>query len=122
MSEVFREVELTWDGDVYTIVPSMALLKRVKAQGINNLLLANSCIQGGADPVDVAMAHRIFMKEAGVTLTEDESYLFVISGGPEMIGFQMAYVSAVLPQIDLGKKPDAPSTKTRAKKATQKRT
>jgi hypothetical protein len=121
MSEVFREIELSWDGEVYTIVPSMALLKRVKAQGINNLVLANACIQGGADPIDMAIAHRIFMKDAGVTIAEDDSYGFIMSGTEEMIGFQMAYVSAVLPAIDLGKKPVARSTKPRAKKANNRK-
>ena len=115
MSEVFREIELTWDGEEYTIVPSMLLLKRIKAKGINNLFLANACMQGGADTIDLAVAHNIFMKEAGVTIGEDESYGFIMSGTDAMIGFQMAYVSAVLPGIDLGKKPVARSQKPRAK-------
>jgi hypothetical protein len=109
MSEVFREITVKWDGEEYTIVPSMALLKRVKALGINNLTLAKDCLHGGADPIDMAMVHRIFMKEAGVTVSEEQSYGFIMGGTPEVVEFQVAYVSAVLPAVDLGKKPAAPS-------------
>jgi len=121
MSEVFREIDLEWDGETYTIVPSMALLKRIKAKGINGLQLANACIQGGADPVDMAVVHAIFMKEAGVIVAEDESYGFITSGTDQMIDFQMAFVAAVLPSIDLGKKPVARSPKPRKAKAKKAR-
>lgn len=122
MSEVFREVSLTWDGEVYSIVPSMALLRKIKQQGIHNLNLANDCIHGGADPLDLVVVHRMFMREAGVRVPEDESYQFIMSGSEEMVDFQMAYVSAVLPSVDLGKKPDAPAVKPKKSRAKMTRT
>lgn len=105
MSEVFREVTLSWRGDEYQITPSLALLKRVKAKGIHTLNLAQACIKGGADPIDLAAAHKLFMAQAGVTVSEDESYAFIVGGSQDVIDFQIAFVSAVLPSIDLGKKP-----------------
>ncbi len=95
MGEVFREVSIDWDGETYSITPSMALLRKIKQQGIHNLMLANACINGGADPLDLVVVHRMFMREAGVKVAEDDSYEFIMSGSQEMIDFQMAYVSAV---------------------------
>jgi hypothetical protein len=122
MGEVFREVSIDWDGETYSITPSMALLRKIKQQGIHNLMLANACINGGADPLDLVVVHRMFMREAGVRVAEDESYEFIMSGSQEMIDFQMAYVSAVLPSIDLGKKPDAPALKPKKSRAKLTRT
>jgi hypothetical protein len=90
MSEVFREVTFEWAGEDCTVTPSMALLKRIKAMGINNLALAKQCLHGGADPIDLAMVHRAFMKEAGVSLSEEESYGFIMGGSPSVQVFQMA--------------------------------
>lgn len=122
MGEVFREVSIDWDGETYSITPSMALLRKIKQQGIHNLMLANACINGGADPLDLVIVHRMFMREAGVKVPEDDSYEFIMSGSQEMIDFQMAYVSAVLPSIDLGKKPDAPALKPKKSRAKLTRT
>jgi len=119
MSEVFRELALTWQGEEYTFTPSLALLRRIKAKGIHALNLANACIKGGADPIDLTDVHRLFMAEAGVKVSEDESYAFITGGSEEMIEFQLAFVAAVLPSIDLGKKSKPqPKTRKRAKAET----
>ena len=120
MSEVFRQVDFLFREKTVTLVPSLSLLRRIKAMGINHLLLAKQCLQGGADLLDLTIVHNQFLIEGGVTdVTEDESYLFMTSGnGKEFTSFQTAYVNAVMPGIDLGKKPDAPvidRTKTKAK-------
>jgi len=119
MSEVFREVTLPWRGEEYTITPSLALLRRIKGKGIHNLHLAQACINGGADPLDLATVHQIFMAQAGVNVSEDDSYEFIISGSEDMIEFQLAFVSAVLPSIDLGKKTKPRSTTGRGKAKTK---
>ena len=119
MSEVFRELALTWQGEEYTFTPSLALLRRIKAKGIHALNLANACIKGGADPIDLTDVHRLFMAEAGVKVSEDESYAFITGGSEEMIEFQLAFVAAVLPSIDLGKKSKPqPTTRKKAKAET----
>lgn len=119
MSEVFRELTIQWQGEEYTITPSLALLRRIKAKGIHALNLANACIKGGADPIDLTDVHRLFMAEAGVKVSEDESYAFITGGSDEMIDFQLAFVAAVLPSIDLGKKSKPqPKTRKRAKAGT----
>ena len=121
MSQVFHEVTFTWGGEDYTIVPSLALLRRIKAKGINALRLANECLNGGVDPLDLVEVHRIFMAQAGVSVSEDDSYAFIVSGSPEMIEFQLSFVSCVLPSVDLGKKPKPRTKATRGKKATSQK-
>lgn len=116
MSEVFREVSFTYKGEDVTIVPSIALLRSLKAAGINNMALARDCVQGGADPLDLVTVHMAMMKKAGMAVTEDESYGWITGDNTvELLSFQTAYVQSVLPGIDLGKKPAAPSSKAKQK-------
>jgi len=120
MSQVFREASIPWQGQELVFVPSAALLRRIKGLGINNMELARQCIHGGADPLDMAVVLRAFLGAAGVQAGDDECYAYMTSGDAEGIAkIQMAYISAVLPSIDLEKKPEAPTqspAKPRAKK------
>lgn len=117
---VFREVELKWQGETYTMTPSLAVLRRIKSHGLNNVQLASECFHGGVDPCDLVVVHCAFMSEAGVKITEEESYEFLTSGSPDVVAFQMAYVQAVIPSVDLGKKQEAPAKKP-ARKARAKK-
>ncbi|QDP55378.1 MAG: hypothetical protein Tp176DCM1853251_62 [Prokaryotic dsDNA virus sp.] len=115
---VFRELTFTYQGETLTVTPSLALLRRIKARGIHNVILANKCIHGGADLEDLAAVHHEFMRAAGREISEDESYGFVSGQNlTEIIGFQQAYVQAVLPAVDFGKKPEAPGKTKRASRA-----
>jgi len=120
MSEVFREVSFLWGEAECALVPSVALLRRIKAQGVNHMSLAKECIHGGADPLDLVVVLRAFLGAGGITASEDQCYAFLTGGDAKAIAsFQMAYISAVLPSVDLGKKPEAPAlspTKPVAKK------
>lgn len=116
MGEVFREITLPWKGQDYTMTPSVGLLRRIKQQGINNLVLAGEVYHGGADPADLAVVHSLFMRAAGVQITEEDSYGFLTGDETEeVVAFQQAYVGAVIPSIDLGKKPEAPVVETKPK-------
>lgn len=122
MSEVFRELSFHYNGERLTLVPSLALLRRIKARGINNVLLANGCVRGGVDIEDLAVAHCEFLREAGYRvngepdaagnvstrpITEEESYLYLTGNQTaEIQEFQMAYCNAVLPGVSFGKKPE----------------
>lgn len=118
---VFREFEMKWKGEVYEIKPNLALLRRIKGRGINNVQLAQACFNGGVDMEDLVIVHCAFLASAGVEISEEESYEFLSTGAPEVIEFQLAYVQTVIPSVDLGKKPEAPAkkpaTKARAKKS-----
>ncbi len=120
---VFRELTFGYNGDQVSVVPSLALLRRIKARGINNVVLANKCVRGGVDVEDLAIVHSEFMAEAGREISEEESYLYLT--GPnagEVQEFQMAYCQAVLPGVDLGKKPEAPAPKRKARAKAKPKT
>lgn len=121
MSEVFREVSFTCNGTEYTITPSMALLRRIKAAGVNNMDLAQRCLRGGADALDLVTVHRAFMADAGAPIGDDQSYLWLTSGNvSELTSFQTAYVQSVLPGVDIGKKPAAPAPNRATRKPKAK--
>lgn len=116
MGGVFREIELKWEGEVYTMTPSLSILRSIKSHGLNNVQLASECFHGGVDPCDLVIVHRAFLGAAGVSITEEESYEFLTSGASEVVEFQLAYVQAVIPSVDLGKKPAAPAPKKKKSK------
>lgn len=121
MADVFREIELTWKGEAYKMTPSLSILRSIKSHGINNVQLASECFHGGVDPCDLVIVHRAFLAAAGVSITEEESYEFLTSGAPAVVEFQLAYVQAVIPSIDLGKKPEAPAQKKPKSKAGRRK-
>lgn len=116
--QVFREVAFTFNGREVRLVPSVKMLRAIKTDGINVLALAQQCMTGGADALDLAIVLRHMLRHADRDLpeeerrklTDDESYLWFASGKvAEVVSFQKAYIQAVMPGIDLGKKPAAPS-------------
>lgn len=119
---VFREITFSFRGEEYAIVPSVAVLRRIKAKGINTTTLANQCIQGGVDLLDLAEALRIFLAEAEEKVSVDDAYAWLTTGSADVVAFQLAYVQSVMPGIDFGKKPVAPAKKTPTRKRTPKAT
>ena len=118
---VFRELTFQYNGEVLTFVPSLMILRRIKSRGINNVLLANKCLNGGADLEDLAVVHAEFVRAAGGEITEEDSYGFLTAGDQgEIILFQQAYVEAVLPSVDFGKKQEGQGKTRKPKKATPK--
>lgn len=116
---VFRESRIVWAGEDHIFTPSVAMLRRIAGEGINNLRLAHQCLVGGADPSELAVAMKHCLREAEVNVSDEECYGFLTSADQDGIfAFQRTYCEAVMPSIDLGKKPDAPGTapKPRARK------
>ena len=120
---VFREQSFDYEGASLTFVPSLALLKRIKVRGINNVMLANKCINGGVDLEDLATVHCEMVMAAGGKCTEEESYGFLTGGDQaEIFSFQQAYISSVLPSVDFGKKPEGQKALPAKKKRTASKT
>jgi len=107
---VFREVSFQWRGREVTVTPDIALLRRIKGRGINNLRLAHECMSVGPDPSELAIALSAFLAAAGIRAAEDECYGDLVGADhAAVMSFQEAYVQAVVPNVDLGKKPKAPA-------------
>tara|TARA_R110000851_G_scaffold51593_1_gene122443 strand:- start:109 stop:483 length:375 start_codon:yes stop_codon:yes gene_type:complete len=120
---VFREQTFKYDGDTLSFIPSLALLKRIKSRGINNVVMANKCIHGGVDIEDLAAVHCEVVRAAGGDITEEVSYAFLTGGNQdEIVSFQQAYISSVLPSVDFGKKPVAQKSQGKPKRKAKKKT
>lgn len=123
MSEVFREITIRWDGVDHTFVPSVAMLRRFKAAGVNSFELLNRIRDGNPDALDLTTVHTIMLREAGVKVPEDESYALFMSGDvPAILEFYNAFIASVAPGVDLGKKPEAPKRPARKSRAKKSRT
>jgi hypothetical protein len=110
MGEAFREVAITWKGKEYVFVPSASMLRRIKADGVNNLRLAHELLQGNGDPSELAVAVRHMLLQAGQRVPDDDCYIHLTGGDiAEITKLQEVYVGCVIPSIDLGKKPEAQS-------------
>jgi hypothetical protein len=131
MTQVFRSLELQWQGKSYTLSPSLDLLRRVDGElkrydrqnGATQLALA--LLRGGVEPADCAVAWSMFARQAGINITPDDCYRAIIASSndpaiaEDAASFQIAFVQAVLPDVDLGKKPDALANPPKAR-ATRK--
>ena len=107
---VFKEKKLIWNGEDVFFVPSVAMLRRIRGEGIQNLKLAHECIVGGADPADFAIALKHMLRQGGIKADEDECYDWLTSADvDDILQAQTVYVESVNPRIDLGKKPEAPA-------------
>ena len=125
MSQVFRDAVIRWNGEYHRLSPDVNLLRRIKGQGINNLRLAQECMTVGPDPSEMAVVMRLFLQAAGVRVSDDECYGFMLdpANADAVAEFMETYVQAVVPGVDLGKKPEAPDqpqAKPGPKKAKKK--
>lgn len=124
MGDVFREITYQYLGEDVTIVPSMALLGRVKSKGINTTMLANQVTNGGFDFYDLAKAHSVFMTASGRPMSDEQSLEYLTAGSrdAEILGFMAAYAQAAMPGVDFGKKPEAPARSAPKRKAKSRKT
>lgn len=79
MPGVFREIELAYDGQTYTLTPSVKMLRRVESRGVNILgtiqRLSGSEATGDVPIFDLATIACAFLQEAGVNgVDEDQVY------------------------------------------------
>lgn len=138
---VERDMTITWKGEEKTFSPTFRFLRRVDARlqtdeyrKGNLFTVAKVVNAGGAEIMDVPIVMSMFLKEAGFEASEEECWHVlstVISGEcdedqrADYANFAMTLTQAVLPQIDFGKNPEAPSEsapKRRGKGASRKST
>ena len=134
---VFREISWTFRGQEVTAQASLLLLKRLQAKGINAVNVARGVTMGSADLVDVAVIMPVYLAAAGVSITEDEAYGYIIMAdvplddaaerkamtderAKELQSFFEAFSASVFPAVDFGKKRAAPE-KTKPNPSTRKR-
>lgn len=138
---VSRDLSLTWKGEEKTFSPTFRFLRRVdaKLQGdgdrrSNLFTVAKVINAGGSEIMDVPIVMSMFLAEAGFSASEEECWHVlsaVISGDAspsqmeDYASFGLAVTNAILPQVDFGKNPDAPSAgapAVKGKRASRKST
>lgn len=138
---ISRDMAVTWKGEEKQFSPTFRFLRRVDAKlqsdkdrRSNLFTVAKVLNAGGSEILDVPIVMSLFLNEAGFDVTEEECWHVVstvISGHCtqeqriDYANFAMTLTQAVLPDMDFGKNPEAPSESApqdRGKKASQKST
>jgi hypothetical protein len=116
MSQVSHTLSFTYKGNEVEFVPDMLLLRRVRdicMDGRTTLVdLAASISNRKPDMFTMAYALKQMLKKAGIEEEEAECYRWVSSGGgdspDEITSFMTALLYVIFPNVDVGKKPEAP--------------
>ena len=129
---MMREIVFTWGGQERRFIPTMAVLSamasdlaRASEGTENTAVLASKLLHGGADPVFASLALYHMLRASTVPpmveVTREEAYAQILGGGEDMVGFRQAYITTVLPNIDMGKKPEAPVNPAGAARGRRKK-
>lgn len=126
-----RAVSFTWGGLDRSFVPSLSMLasmaadlSRISEGQENTLSLARKINAGGADPVFAATALWHMLRASGADLTREAVYEQMMGSEIPMlekIEWRTAYLASVLPQVDQGKKPEAPAEAPKKTAARRKK-
>lgn len=108
-----REITFNWAGEELTFQPSMTLLSRIAGDlrkatdgAETTVSMAYKCVNGGAEPMFLLLALRAVMmsiKGPNACPSDEDLLEHALSHISDLVGFRVAYVEAVLPQVDLGK-------------------
>jgi hypothetical protein len=115
---VFRSKTITWDGVEYSFTPSLNMLRRIESRGINLLQCANGFLTGNMQIAMAADCVWRFLQEAmgkDAPSGEDVYGWMVYASGQDRDAYDKVVweiVSTILPDVNLGKKPEAPESKT----------
>ena len=119
---VFREVEIEWDGEARSFVPSLGLMRRIEGvllEGGQSIYSVAQHVTKGNPPLSM-MAPIIgnFLREAGFRVSDDDAFFMLTSADAEDAGRLMVLfnqcVVACLPTVDEPEgKPKAAPTKAK---------
>lgn len=124
---VFREMTIQWDGDEYTVTPSMALMRRIEQNGISLTTMAMRTAKGDAPISHIAYVLQQLLAQAGASVEEDDVYAALITGSEKQATHLVEVVlSAFAPSSGEGETKNRAARRARAavgrKKPTRKKT
>jgi len=107
---VFREVDMEWGGETYTVTPSNKVLRRIEGEGISLVHMAERVSKGEPPLSQLAFVIATLLQHGGAKVSEDDIYLGLVDaeGSKELISLAENTMLAIFPQDVAGKKPDAP--------------
>lgn len=113
----YKGVELQFSPNVKFLAQVAQALAQVSGGTVNTLTLAQQFNIGGAEPVYAATVMALFLKACGIKDADaDRCYVdHVMKGDENFYSFRLAYIAAIVPDVDFGKKPDAPAPRPKKK-------
>lgn len=120
----FRSHKVRWKGEEYEFVPTLEFLEAIEAirvggERLNLLRIAGELQMGGARPTDVTRVFHAMLREAmrsDAPSREDVYRSITTDRDGDYAHNAMTFIAAVLPDYDLGKKPEAPASKAKPKR------
>ena len=110
---VFRTIEITYEGEKYTLKPDLALLQHIERQRISIISLASNLGRGAPQASLMGMVLGIVLRHAGVEFSvedEEEMVAGFMTGDEEVIKKTIILwgqvIEAITPSV---KKQEAPS-------------
>ncbi len=98
MAAVFRELEVSWDGQTYRVKPTMGLLNKIE-QDVSLSSVAQRISQGRPPISQLALILAAFLQAGGCKVTSEEVYTELLAGDADVL-WEMtgAVLSACFPQ------------------------
>ena len=115
MGGVFREIVMEWGGVDIVVTPSNKLLRRIEAQGVSPMMVAQSFNSQVPNMSGMAFVAAEMLKSGGAVTDEDEVYCAMLTDPAAMGRFATAIAAAVLPSPADAKNPEAPAAKPTSK-------
>jgi hypothetical protein len=82
---VFREITLPWDGEEYTVVPKISILRRCEQKGLRFTRLLQSFQSGEPEIGALTLLISELLQEAGADVTEDDVFAVMMGGDEKTI-------------------------------------
>lgn len=128
---MMRTLQFTWQGQPREFTPSMAVLSGMAvdlartSDGLENTVtLASKLLGGGADPVFGSLVLWHMLRASGADTSREDAYAQLLSSDvpmSEKAEFRQAFIAAVLPSVEMGKKPEAPAAPPNPTKGRRKK-
>ena len=119
MAAVYRDIQISWGGEEYSIKPTMALLNQIE-QKFSLSRVASRMMDGDTPTSHLAVIVGIMLRSAGAKVTDDEVFAELMTGDASSVTeMGTALLTAAFPmQVDEG---NAPAPAKAKKQASRKK-
>lgn len=117
MAAVYRDIQISWGGEEYSIKPTMALLNQIE-QKFSLSRVASRMMDGDTPTSHLAVIVGIMLRSAGATVTDDEIFAELMTGDASAVmEMGTALLTAAFPmQVEKGNAPAPAKAKKTAKR------
>lgn len=106
---VFRDFEIEWNGEIYKVKPSMALLRTIEGQGVSVMHVTYMASSGRPQASHMAPIVGTVMRSAGAKVTDEELCAeFMVGDDLKVWALWNSVLEAISPTAPAEKKPEAP--------------